>query len=235
MTIIANPYILYGTPVLPTDSLEVYFDFTDSDNLFQNTAGTTPVTATGQVVANASDLSGNGNDAVQNTSGWEPTYQGANGIEFDAIDDYLQLTSLLTLANFELYIVSRMKTIDSNHFFFGSTTAGNDRIKHQDGNEMRVRTSGQGSTTTVIHNLGITTAEYDVLRIARASNVVNVHRNGIAGPSPETLTDDLTLNLIARRLAGGFWDVFIKAIAIYSKAHSTAEAVQATAFLSTFV
>lgn len=52
-----------------------WFDPSDLSTMFQDAAGTTPVTATGQSVALIRDKSGNGHHALQATSANRPTYQ----------------------------------------------------------------------------------------------------------------------------------------------------------------
>ena len=52
-----------------------WFDASDLTTLFQDSAGTTPVTAAGQKVGRWLDKSGNGNHAVQATLANQPTYQ----------------------------------------------------------------------------------------------------------------------------------------------------------------
>ena len=51
----------------------LWYDFGDLSTLFQDTAGTTPVTAAGQSVARINDKSGRGNHATQSTSLSRPT------------------------------------------------------------------------------------------------------------------------------------------------------------------
>jgi hypothetical protein len=53
----------------------VWFDPTDITTLFQDAAGTTPVTAYGQKVGRILDKSGNGNHATQSSAALQPTYQ----------------------------------------------------------------------------------------------------------------------------------------------------------------
>lgn len=48
------------------------YDFSDLSTMFQDTAGTIPVTAVDQLVARVNDLSGNGNHLIQSTSGSRP-------------------------------------------------------------------------------------------------------------------------------------------------------------------
>jgi hypothetical protein len=52
----------------------VWYDPSDLTTLFQDTAGTTPVTATGQTVGRMLDKSGRGNHATQATTASRPTY-----------------------------------------------------------------------------------------------------------------------------------------------------------------
>ena len=74
--------------------------------LFQDAAGTTPVTADGDPVGLMIDQSGNGNHAIQTVSGSRPVYRTdgeLHWLEFDGVDDnlahtYSSGTSNLTLA-----------------------------------------------------------------------------------------------------------------------------------------
>lgn len=53
----------------------VWWDPSDMNTLFQDTAGTTPVTASGQKVARINDKSGNGYHLVQSNTSFQPTFQ----------------------------------------------------------------------------------------------------------------------------------------------------------------
>lgn len=68
-----------------------WFDPSDLSTLFQDTAGTTPVTAAGQSVARIDDKSGRGNHATQSNALQQPTYQvdsnGRGYLNFDGSDD----------------------------------------------------------------------------------------------------------------------------------------------------
>ena len=70
-----------------------WFDPSDLSTLFQDAAGTTPVTAAGQSVGLMLDKSGRGNHATQSTSLSRPTYQvdsnGRGHLLFDGSDDFL--------------------------------------------------------------------------------------------------------------------------------------------------
>ena len=70
-----------------------WFDANDITTLFQDAAGTTPVTAIGQPVGKWLDKSGNGNHATQSIAGQRPTYQqdteGNYNVTFDGVNDQL--------------------------------------------------------------------------------------------------------------------------------------------------
>ncbi len=67
-----------------------WYDPSDLSTMFQDEAGTIPVTASGQAVARINDKSGRGNNAIQATVSSRPIYQTASGkhwLEFDGVDD----------------------------------------------------------------------------------------------------------------------------------------------------
>jgi hypothetical protein len=72
----------------------VWYDPSDMSTMFQDTAGTVPVTAIGQQVARINDKSGRGNFAIQATAASRPLLQqdgaGKWYLAFDGVDDGLQ-------------------------------------------------------------------------------------------------------------------------------------------------
>jgi hypothetical protein len=60
-------------------ALGVLFDPSDISTLWKDTAGTTPVTADGDLVARMNDKSGNGFHVIQATSGARPIYRAGTG------------------------------------------------------------------------------------------------------------------------------------------------------------
>lgn len=71
----------------------VWYDPSDLTTLFQDVAGTTPVTTPGQTVALMLDKSGNDYHATQSTAAARPTYQvdagGRGYLSFDGVNDVL--------------------------------------------------------------------------------------------------------------------------------------------------
>lgn len=82
----------------PTDlaSLGAWYDPSDLSTMFQDAAGTTPVTAAGQPVGLILDKSGNGYHASQATSTARPVLEDVGGkmcLKFE-VDDYLVCNSI---------------------------------------------------------------------------------------------------------------------------------------------
>lgn len=77
----------------------VFLDPSDLTTLFQDSAGTVPVTVNGDPVGKVLDKSGNGNHATQTISASRPTYR-TDGIlhwlAFDGVDDYLNIGNFTT-------------------------------------------------------------------------------------------------------------------------------------------
>lgn len=74
-----------------------WYDPSDLSTMFQDSAGTIPVTADGQPVGLIRDKSGNNNHASQTVAGKRPTYKTLNGdrwLDFDGVDDSLFTASI---------------------------------------------------------------------------------------------------------------------------------------------
>lgn len=72
----------------------VWYDPSDKSTLFQDVAGTVPVTKDGDPVALMKDKSGNGNHATQSVSTARPIYKTdgvLHWLELDGVDDYLDV------------------------------------------------------------------------------------------------------------------------------------------------
>ena len=76
-----------------------FYDPNDLSTMFQDSAGTVPVTAVGQPVGLIRDKSGRNNHAFQTNSTSRPILRknavtGANYLEFDGTDDFLQTSNI---------------------------------------------------------------------------------------------------------------------------------------------
>lgn len=98
--------------------LVAWYDPSDLSTLWQDTAGTTPVTASGQSVARIDDKSGNGYHLTQSTAAARPTYQSSGGLhwlESDGVDDLMQAGSRLGLgADPDLSVITSLRNLSSD-------------------------------------------------------------------------------------------------------------------------
>ena len=86
-------------PLFANNEVGFAYDPNDLSTLYQDAAGTIPVTAAGQPVGLIKDKSGRNNHAYQTTSASRPVLRkngvtGANYLEFDGADDFLQTNSI---------------------------------------------------------------------------------------------------------------------------------------------
>lgn len=82
-----------------------WYDPSDITTLFQDAAGTTPVTATGQPVGRVVDKSGRGNHLTQSTAAARPIYTVVGDLSyllFDGVDDFLVATAATMSAGQQL-------------------------------------------------------------------------------------------------------------------------------------
>lgn len=84
-----NTVVLWTPLALSPDG---WWDVSNIGTLWQDTAGTVPVTADGDTVKRVDDLSGNGKHWIQGTTSQAPIYRANSGLpylEFDGVDDHL--------------------------------------------------------------------------------------------------------------------------------------------------
>ena len=91
-----------------------WYDPSDLTTLYQDSAGTTPVTADGDPVGLNEDKSPNSLDLAQATSTSRPTYDltsGTSSEEFDGTDDFLRNTTTnFTVTEFSVFVACMTNT-----------------------------------------------------------------------------------------------------------------------------
>lgn len=98
------------------------FDPCDLSNLYEDAAGTAPVTAIGQPVGLMLDFSGNGNHRTQITATARPT-RGANGLlHYDGVDD--RMASGLSLEEAYIELFEYVVLTGGDVALFGITNGG---------------------------------------------------------------------------------------------------------------
>lgn len=99
--------------------------------MFQDSAGTTPVTANNDPVGRINDKSGNGNHLVQATAGFRPLYKTSGGLrwlEFDGTDDTLALDFADVVQPFDRVSAHRYLTSEDPIRFIGSDGNGHGQL-----------------------------------------------------------------------------------------------------------
>ena len=117
-------------------------------SLFQDSAGTVPVTADGDPVGRMLDQSGNGNHAVQSVSPSRPTYRTDGTLhwfEGDGVDDFFAANQLIYGADFGVFAGVKSNDLSQGARYFTQATAG-DRIMLYS-----TRSSGSAKMITILN------------------------------------------------------------------------------------
>lgn len=95
----------------------VWYDPSDLSTMYQDAAGTIPVTAVGQPVGKILDKSGRGNHATQSTTARRPTLQQESGkyyLSFDGVDDYLVTGNINFSATDKMTVFAGVRKLSEN-------------------------------------------------------------------------------------------------------------------------
>jgi hypothetical protein len=193
---IFDPALCVSAAWTPTDlaSLGAWFDPSDLSTMFQDAAGTTPVTAAGQPVGLILDKSGNGHHASQSTSTARPLFQidgsGKHYLAFDGVDDYLSTSAIDLTGTDKVTVFSGSRVLSSNAaiFYETSTNAQSGGAFYASSNEQAtnigtflISGTGVGGVKTLTGQPAhaVTTAQFSsVFTTAIDAAAVNV--NGVA-------------------------------------------------------
>lgn len=165
------------------------YDFSDLSTMFQDTAGTTPVTAVDQLVARVDDLSGNGNHLIQSTSGSRPLLkQDVEGyyLLFDGTNDFFQTSGTVNLSGLSLFtaFASLSKERNVAEIIFETSTNFNDNLGAMllnfDTNKITVATRGAGTYPSGYTYMDVATTTGGVFttqaNLAAVSNKITTFR-----------------------------------------------------------
>jgi hypothetical protein len=110
----------------------VWYDPSDLSTLYQDAAGTTPVTAVEQPVGRMLDKSGRGNHATQTTSTSRPVLkQDAGGqyyLKFDGVDDSMVTNSIDFTATDKMTVFAGVRKLGSSSGFIAELSANSQTI-----------------------------------------------------------------------------------------------------------
>jgi hypothetical protein len=128
-----------------------WYDPSDFSTMFQDSAGSTPVTGTGQPVGRINDKSGRGNNATQGTAAARPVLQqDGNGLyylDFDGTDDELATAAIDFSATDEMTVIAGVRKLSD--VSYGTIVSGYADINGTTGNfALFTRVSGGGGYTS---------------------------------------------------------------------------------------
>lgn len=181
----------------------LWYDISDISTLFQDAAGTIPVTAHGQPVGKLLDKSGNNNHASQTKLNSRPIYKtdgNLSWLEFDGIDDDLQVPnfSLHLYSTSIISVKTRRNPNTGIGWFIEQSSDGNTKpgfyIQNTTGATYLKRQNSSYGTTTDVQKAGVkaptwagmerTVASYEY---AGSASTMKIFKDGvqqtIAAPS----------------------------------------------------
>jgi len=170
-----------------------WYDPSDLSTLFQDTAGTTPVTTAGQSVARINDKSGNGLTLTQSTSTKCPTYQvDGNGkpyILFDGTNDTIGNSAAVAGS---AHAIGIAVLATAGNQVWATTASSTDRL-------CIVATPASGTTRAVTHDgttataksgSGSDTAQVLLAELDQAAPSAALRQNGVALSGTSSVTPD---------------------------------------------
>ena len=159
--------------------------------LFQDVAGTVPVTADGDPVGRMQDQSGNGNHATQTVSGSRPVYRmdgTLHWLEFDGVDDALRTTNIDFTNTDKMTVVLGVSALGVSNrglsFVFDLNDTGEQAVwlglPSGSGN-ITATSSGEGPATAVTES-GLTSPLTSVFTVISDINapLLTLRRNAIS-------------------------------------------------------
>ena len=139
-------------------STQAFYDPSDLSTLFQDAAGSTPVTADGQAVRLMRDKSGNGHHAIAPSDAARPLYKTAGGLHWlqpDGTDDWMQVSPTLDLGETWWHVggwrsdtINRRAFATSDSLHSSMIDAGGSPWSWRDANGSTLRALATGSSAT---------------------------------------------------------------------------------------
>ncbi len=155
-----------------------WYDPSDKSTLFQDVAGTIPVTKDGDPVGLMKDKSGNGNHARQSVSTARPIYK-TDGIlhwlNFDGVDDQIGfLGANVSYTDAIISMAAKGFLSSSTEIYFGHTNSPTNRIEYQKHSDNKLYLVVEGNDMPVlIASTGLITSPF-VVTSRRCSDLVSL-------------------------------------------------------------
>ena len=218
-----------------------WFDPSDLSTLFQDSAGTTPVTASGQPVGKMLDKSGNGNHATQAIAAARPIYTEGSGLAwlaFDGVDDAMEIqnAAFSFTGDQSVWVAAKHDTGTGGYIYL---MGGNDKgylfVTKGSTRKMSflpINSAARATSTSVIGTSPIVFGgAWD-----RSSGYISLRENGVeytASGTPEDVTAPVVTLLGAGNPNGANWDGNIYGVVIVNNLTTASETGEVEAYLAT--
>ncbi len=228
-----------------------WYDPSDFSTMSQDTAGVTPVTATGQPVGRILDKSGRGVHVIQGTAAARPVLQqdaqGFYYLAFDGVDDFLgssdasmAITGALSIAigvyknnasRFDMFVTDQTTNAIGSYEHRSSNAAANIP-------QNLVYGSGAAEAAASSANALITPAAKQVLAVTRGASVVSFYKNaGLADTFTQVATPAAGATPLFRLGTRAGADLFLLGrlyqVIVVSRVFSTTERASINAYVNT--
>jgi len=173
-----------------------WYDPSDLSTLFQDSAGTTPVTTAGQPVGLMLDKSGNGNHATQAASSKCPTYTEGGGLSwlaFDGVDDAMDAPALgVTSSTLTMLYSATQSGGSASDLIFGVENTTENRFQNSTDSSGLRSTGLQGSGGATFPTYGDPSVNQIAGAVWNGSNVQN-YINGAASGATRSFSGSIDL------------------------------------------
>lgn len=191
----------------------VWYDPSDMSTMFQDAAGTIPVTAAGQPVGMMRDKSGRGNHATQATATSRPILQTTDGkwyLAFDGVDDFLVTGNINLSANNKITVFNGLTKLSDA--LAGIVCEFSATIASNDGTFVLLAPSANGAQNYNFASRGTTLAGNTSSGRPAPDKVVITSTADISAPKISTrINTTVTANSVASQGTGnyGVWPLYI--------------------------
>jgi hypothetical protein len=178
-----------------------WYDPSDFSTMFQDTAGTVPVTAVGQSVARINDKSGRGNNATQATTSRQPLLEqdavGRYYLRFDGVDDGMVTANIDFTATDKMTVLAGVRKLSDAAAGFvveldTSIFVGSFNLRAPDGANATYSSSVRGPSSTAF----VAQSGYDSPHTAVLSAALDLAGANAAGANM------LRVNTVAQAAGG---------------------------------
>jgi len=218
-----------------------WYDPSDLSTLFQDSAGTTPVTASGQPVGKMLDKSGNDNHATQATASKRPTYTEGGGLSwlaFDGVDDAMEAPALGVTSSALTMLYSATQSGGSAvDLIFGVENTSKIRFQNYTDSSGARQTGLQGGGKGAFPTYGDSSVNQIAGAVWNGSNVQNYINGAASGATRSFSTSiDLTEGTVYIGKSPSFSILFtgiFRGGLLINRALSAEEVISFSAYLAT--